>query len=313
MTGVFPQYKQSWINSFRFGDNMNNLPILKPISWSSSKRQVLQISISLFLSIMIGLVDFLTGPDFTFSPFYLIPPMFTAWKMSGRFALFISFVTSITWLWVDFSSKRYSLVTPVYTWNFFSRLILLLVVVFLLSSLKKSMEREKSLSSTDHLTKAVNSRVFKELLDLEIKRSIRYHHSLTLAYVDIDNFKLINDWYGHAVGDKVLATISNEIRLSIRQNDNLGRLGGDEFAMLLVETDSAAARNVVTNIQARLTTVIRENNWPISCSFGVLSCTDSFCTPEEMINLADQLMYSVKKSTKNSANFATFSNFRDQL
>jgi len=163
------------------------------------------------------------------------------------------------------------------------------------------------MSRTDPLTNALNSRAFNEALDLEIKRSLRYLHSLTLVYTDIDNFKSVNDMFGHKIGDNVLATIGNVILNLIRQNDVLDRLGGDEFAIILVEADQLAARTALAKLQETLMLIIQKNNWPISLSFGVLSCTKTFCSPEKMISVADQLMYSVKKSTKNNANFEVYS------
>jgi diguanylate cyclase (GGDEF)-like protein len=280
---------------------LNNLAILRGISRVSSIRNFIWISSILVLSFLIGYLDYLTGPDFIFSPFNLIPSLLAARKLSSRWVFFVAFINSIIWLWVDFSSGRFPTTVPVYVWNFISRLIFLLVVALLFSSLRKSMDREKRLASIDNLTKALNSRVFKEILGQEIKRSVRYQHSLTLAYMDIDNFKSVNDQFGHETGDKVLSTICKEIR-----NDVLGRLGGDEFAILLVETNSTEARNVITELQKKLLKTTQANNWPISLSFGVLSCTHNYCEADKMISLADELMYSVKESTKNNASYAIY-------
>jgi diguanylate cyclase (GGDEF)-like protein len=281
--------------------------IFRQIFRSSIARTTSQTFLILALSFVIGLVDYLTGPDFTFSPFYLIPPSLAAWKMSRQLALFAAFINSLTWLWVDFSSGRFQPTLPVYAWNFTSRLMSLLVVGLLISWLRKSMDHEKRLATTDPLTNVLNSRAFNEALDLEIKRSLRYEHALTLVYLDVDNFKSVNDRFGHKIGDHVLATIGNLLRNSIRQNDVLGRLGGDEFAVLLVETDPIEAHTVVAKFQEMLTLTIQENNWPISLSFGVLTCTNTFCSAEKMISVADELMYTVKKGTKNNANFAIYS------
>jgi diguanylate cyclase (GGDEF)-like protein len=291
----------------------NTSNIFRQISRSSIARTTSQTLLILVLSFVIGLVDYLTGPDFTFSPFYLIPPSLAAWKMSRQLALFAALINSLTWLWVDFSSGRFQPTLPIYAWNFTSRLISLLVVGLLISWLRKSMDHEKKLARTDPLTDALNSRAFNETLDLEIKRSLRYGHSLTLVYLDVDNFKSVNDRFGHKIGDIVLATIGNLIRDSIRQNDVLGRLGGDEFAILLVETDPIEAHLVVAKLQEMLMLTIQKNSWPISLSFGVLSCTNTFCSAEAMISIADQLMYSVKKSTKNNANFAIFSDIEEKI
>ena len=233
--------------------------------------------------------------------------------MSKKLAMFAAFINTFTWLWVDFSSGRFQPIVSVYAWNFASRLISLLVVVILFSWLRKSMDHEKKLARTDPLTSALNSRAFNEVLDLEIKRSLRYSNSLTLVYMDVDNFKLVNDQFGHKVGDNVLATIGSVIRDSIRQTDFLGRLGGDEFGILLLETDPLQAYAVVTKLQEMLMPVVHRNNWPISFSFGALSCTDTFCSAEKMISEADQLMYSVKKSTKNNAHFAVYSDTEKEI
>jgi len=117
--------------------------ILRRITRSSIARTTSQTLLILVLSFVIGLVDYLSGPDFTFSPFYLIPPSLAVWKMSRRLALFAAFINSLTWLWVDFSSGRFQPTPPVYAWNFTSRLISLLVVGLLISWLRKSMDHEK--------------------------------------------------------------------------------------------------------------------------------------------------------------------------
>ncbi len=291
----------------------NTSNALQQIYQLSITRAFLQTLLILALSFLIGLVDYLTGPDFAFSPFYLIPPSLAAWRMSKKLALFAAIINTLTWLWVDFSSGRFQPIVPVYAWNFTSRLISLLVVVILFSWLRQSMDHEKKLARTDPLTSALNSRAFNEALDLEIKRSLRYSNSLTLVYMDVDNFKLVNDQFGHKVGDNVLATIASVIRDSIRQNDVLGRLGGDEFGILLLETDPLQAYTVVTKLREMLMPVVHKNEWPISFSFGVLSCTDTFCSAEKMISEADQLMYSVKKSTKNNANYATYSDIEAKI
>lgn len=269
-------------------------------------QKTTRILLILALSFFIGFIDYLTGPDYTFSLFYLILPTFAAWKMSRPLALFAAFTNSFIWLWGDFSSERFSLAASIYVWNFASRLIILIIVGILVSSVRKSMDQEKKLSRVDPLTKALNLRAFKELLEVEINRSLRYNHSMTLVYFDIDNFKSVNDTFGHAVGDKVLATISKAVKKTIRQNDVFGRLGGDEFAILLVETDTKEAHLAVSKVQKALEPIIQKNKWPISLSIGVLTFMDSFCDSEKAISLADQLMYSVKKSTKNDANYAIY-------
>ena len=98
-------------------------------------------------------------------------------------------------------------------------------------------------SRSDPLTGVANSRVFLELLKREIARARRYKRPLTLAYLDLDNFKSVNDILGHAMGDKVLQTVVSTVNANIRVTDVVGRLGGDEFVLLLPETDMQGARS----------------------------------------------------------------------
>ena len=100
----------------------------------------------------------------------------------------------------------------------------------------------------DPLTGALNSRAFTEQLQLEVDRAKRYDHPLSLAYIDLDNFKRVNDSRGHLEGDKVLRCVVTEMRKSVRANDVVGRLGGDEFALLMPETDVAAAHATIQQV-----------------------------------------------------------------
>jgi len=150
-------------------------------------------------------------------------------------------------------------------------------------------------------------RFFAELVDLEIARSRRYRHPLSIAYLDLDNFKTVNDRFGHSVGDKVLHITVQNTRHLLRKIDVVARLGGDEFAILLPETDQPAARAAVTKIRTHLLTEMRKNDWPVTFSIGVLTCLEMPRNTDELIKQADNLMYSVKNSGKDSVNYAVYS------
>ncbi|PKO88110.1 MAG: hypothetical protein CVU18_08290, partial [Betaproteobacteria bacterium HGW-Betaproteobacteria-12] len=93
---------------------------------------------------------------------------------------------------------------------------------------------------TDSLTQLSNARQFNLTLDQELERSARYRRPLTLLIVDVDNFKQVNDTWGHAEGDRVLRTLAGIIQSCLRQTDTAYRYGGEEFAILMPETDAAA-------------------------------------------------------------------------
>jgi diguanylate cyclase (GGDEF)-like protein len=125
--------------------------------------------------------------------------------------------------------------------------------------------------------------------------------------MDIDDFKEVNDRFGHSVGDTLLRTITETIKSDVRSIDTVTRLGGDEFAILMPETGSEAACAVVDRIQMSLLSIVRQNNWPVTFSIGVATWTTPPHTVDEMVNRADTLMYEVKSSGKNRIGHEVFS------
>lgn len=118
------------------------------------------------------------------------------------------------------------------------------------AALKRNEERYRQLSITDNLTGLFNSRHFYDELKAEIARSIRYNHLLSLMIVDVDNFKQVNDAYGHLEGDRMLESLAEVIRNCLRRGDSAYRLGGDEFAVLLPETEIGSAQMVGERLRA---------------------------------------------------------------
>jgi diguanylate cyclase (GGDEF)-like protein/PAS domain S-box-containing protein len=165
--------------------------------------------------------------------------------------------------------------------------------------LRAALDNEKNLSRIDFLTQIPNRRAFSEILLLEIKRSRRYRRPMTLAYVDLDNFKQVNDRFGHETGDQLLRLTAQTLRANIRATDTIARLGGDEFALLLAETDHQPACAVIAKLRGILLETIEARHSNITISVGLAT----FAVPnepiEEVIKVADDLMYSAKNQGKN--------------
>lgn len=125
------------------------------------------------------------------------------------------------------------------------------------------LEREKEFTDTDFLISGVNMRMFSELLQSEIDRAKRYRNTFSLAYLDLDNFKAINDQFGHNIGDRVLAAVVHQAQKLLRKTDTVARLGGDEFAFLLPETDQTAAKAAISKIHSGLLGEMETRRWPI--------------------------------------------------
>jgi diguanylate cyclase (GGDEF)-like protein len=190
-------------------------------------------------------------------------------------------------------------------WNAAMRLFFFVLVTCLLPVLQE-LEREKQISRIDYLTGIPNRRYFFELLLTELNRSQRYNHALTIAYIDLDGFKSVNDQYGHLMGDKLLCVFVNRAKKLLRNTDIMARLGGDEFIFLLPELGQEAAKATVSKIQSGLLREMRKNRWPITFSIGVLSYQSGDILAEELVKRADKLMYAVKHKGKNAIAYGIY-------
>lgn len=267
-----------------------------------SKETILLISLELI--ILLGMLDYATGYEISFSLFYLIPVSLAAWFVGRRPGLLISTASALIWYATNtLAGESYSN-NLIPFWNSATRLGFFLAVTVLLSRLRQAMDQERELSHTDYLTGAMNSRAFYNLAEYEIKKSERFHRPLTIVYIDLDNFKQINDRYGHSTGDIVLKTVVQKIKNNVRATDILARLGGDEFALLLPETNQENAHNIVTRLQGILTEEMLRCQWRITFSMGVLTCTDPPAGLNEILHQVDELMYSAKNNGKNAICFA---------
>jgi diguanylate cyclase (GGDEF)-like protein/PAS domain S-box-containing protein len=174
------------------------------------------------------------------------------------------------------------------------------------AALKEAVEHEQALARTDYTTGAANARAFADLVKHEINRLDRYKHPFTIAYLDLDNFKAVNDQFGHAIGDQVLRTVVNTAISRLRKTDFVSRLGGDEFAFLLTETDPETAQAIVSGVWQDLLAEMQKNGWPVTFSIGVLTCVATPESGSQLIRMADQLMYLVKNSGKNGVRYAIY-------
>jgi diguanylate cyclase (GGDEF)-like protein/PAS domain S-box-containing protein len=162
-----------------------------------------------------------------------------------------------------------------------------------------ALEREKVLSSVDPLTGTINARVFRDRAREEIDRSRRYGRPFTLAYVDLDNFKTVNDRFGHSAGDNLLRMVTDIIRNNLRTTDIFARVGGDEFAFLLPETDQGSAHAVLDKIRNKVASSLQEAELPVTMSVGAVVYLSPPDSVDSMIQQADNLMYQAKYSGKN--------------
>jgi|RhiMetdeSRZDD1v2_1073273.scaffolds.fasta_scaffold406663_2 diguanylate cyclase (GGDEF)-like protein len=255
---------------------------------------------------LLGILDYATGNELTLSLFYLIPIVLGTWAVDRKTGLFMSFISGLTLLGAEIAAGQTYSHPIFYLLNTLLRTLFYVVFVYLMTELQKSRIEEQLAARTDFVTGAVNARYFNELLQMEISRIRRYPHPITLVYVDVDNFKLVNDLFGHKIGDDVLRCIATELKSLLRVTDTVARLGGDEFVMLLPSTRQPEARLVVSKVYANLIETMSRKNWPVTFSMGAVTCEFSPYSAEQLVNMADELMYEVKNSTKNDIRFRTW-------
>lgn len=252
----------------------------------------------------ISAIGYMVGYEITVSLFLLIPIALTTWYGSYRNSIIICILSTIIWYMVDVGSSGHPYQNHLAPyWNSILRLGLFLITVHLLIQLKASLTTEKELSRTDNLTGAMNGRGFTEVAEKLFEIGARHDRPTTIAYIDLDNFKKVNDELGHHEGDKVLQTVGGILLKSIRKTDVVGRLGGDEFSIVLPETSAIGAKSTLMKLKDDLASAMKEHNWPIGFSIGVVSFDLPPAKLEVAIRSADALMYHVKRHGKNNILF----------
>lgn len=275
-------------------------------SIQSNINRALWTVAGIILALLLGLADYLTGYELSFSLFYLAPIALVTWYAGRAPGAALAVIGAMVWLAADVASRHYYSHPAIYFWNTAIRLGVFAVVTLLLSALKRALEHEKHLARTDPLTGAANSRYFMDLLGAEVERANRYANAFSLAYLDCDDFKAVNDRFGHETGDEVLQIFVETARRRLRATDSVGRLGGDEFAILLPETDHEAAQQVMSRVQSDLLDTMQARKWPVTFSIGVLTCGAGACKGENLVKIVDDLMYSVKQAGKNNIDYAIY-------
>jgi c-di-GMP phosphodiesterase len=173
----------------------------------------------------------------------------------------------------------------------------------MLDSIQDYYEKLQKLSDRDYLTGLYNRRKFEEFLSYEIHRSLRHQHKFTIIMIDLDNFKYINDTYGHASGDLVLKEVTEIFGSNLRNADILARLGGDEFAVILPETPYEKGYGVVEKLRSCLEATpisLMFDQITLTASFGIAEYPELGDSIESLLTGADLAMYKAKKAGKNT-------------
>lgn len=262
-------------------------------------RRLALITCMVMVIVIAGL-DFFTGFEISFSFFYIIPVLLASWVMGTTGGIVFSVLSALLWQAINLLAGETFSHPLIPLWNAIVRMGFYLVGAILIIRLHDILEEEKNISRTDFLTGTANSRAFYELANKELSRASRYHRNVSVLYLDLDDFKRVNDEIGHGAGDMLLKAVGQAITRSLRATDTVARMGGDEFIVLLPETDSTAAMLAATKVKIKLEQRLAEEHWPITFSIGVVSFMNKYPqSVDELVNMADNVMYGVKKTGKN--------------
>lgn len=244
--------------------------------------------------VLVGFADVMSGAQFFLTVVYLIPVSLAAWHGGRRYGVLLAAIAVSALMVADLLSPLEGVSTAALLWNQLARFAVFLFIVLLITSLRDARHHAELLARTDVLTGVANLFAFREAGSRELERSRRTSQPLTLLFLDIDDFKVVNDYHGHSTGDEVLRRIARALCYAARRGDFVARVGGDEFVVLMPRTDAGDAAGVIDRVESRLATISRPDGSPLTCSIGAATHDPAPASIDEILQEADQAMYRAK-------------------
>ena len=262
-------------------------------------HRLVVMTIALIAVAGLGLLDYFSGPGVGFAVFYALIVMgatfHAGWVAGG--------ITAILSSGAGLSARLFyasgDVTVAAALWNLGNELAVFASLVVVLHHGRHLLDKLASQSRMDLLTGALNTRGVLESFERERARAIRHASPLTLAFIDLDGMKRVNDELGHGEGDEMLRTLASSVLTSIRESDVFGRVGGDEFALILPDTDEQDAVKAIQRLRSVVNRRTHDRGPYISVSVGVVTFRRDPPTAVDALRAADALMYVAKRAGGN--------------
>lgn len=258
------------------------------------------------LLILIAYLDYQVSPKIYLSVLHLLPIALITWFVSKESGFITCGLSAVAGLINRLRGDDTEISILLELWNTTVWLIVFMTVSSLLFQLREALKQEEELGRTDSITGVANKRLFLELAGMEVKKTYRYRHPITIIDIDIDDFKTINKKFGYHVGNQILYAAAQTIRNHIRETDIIGRIGEDEFAIVLPGSGYESADIVLSRLKNQLLEAMKKNHWSATFSMAAVTFVAPPSSVEEMIQQADYLMYLVKNDGQDQLQHETY-------
>lgn len=256
---------------------------------------------------VVGVIDYVSGVEIRVFPLYFLPLSLASWFLNRALIILFSLLAGVVWL-LSMYGGGYQYSSPYIWWiNYCTQTFAFLFVSFSLASLRGALTRERELSRTDPLTKLPNRLGFQERSEQLVLLCNRRGRGITLAYLDLDNFKTANDAAGHEVGDRMLEQIASILSCCLRAVDLPARFGGDEFLILLPDAMSQDAVNALERVRNAIEQEPTCAAYSVTATIGAVSWLRAPETLQGLTQAADKAMYAAKSLGKNRVYIETHS------
>ena len=260
---------------------------------STTQRWILT-AVCITLIDLVARLHYITGFAYEFNSFYALPLLASAWWLDSVTCVCTTLFCLADWAYTDIKLGGGQSEPLPLLCNTATRAMTIICVTVILKRLRHALQHEWENSRKDQLTGLCNRRLYYELGATVLEIARRQSLPVTMAFMDLDRFKEVNDTQGHAVGDDLLRTVAAAMRAHFRSEDVLARLGGDEFAAIMPGMTAQDARTRLESLRDKIREAMGQRRWPVTLSIGAASFSVVEGDIEAMVSIADAVMYEAK-------------------